>query len=196
MKDIWKFKLVGKRNEICYTSESIRHPAKMELNMCREIIKLYSKKGDLILDPMAGIGSTIIEGMLLGRNVIGIEYEKKFVDMCKHNIIKTNENCSYFKTLGKGQIIHGDSRKLSELLNKKADRIIFSPPFVNANEGKGIQERRLKGELTKKDVRMGNCIKPYSDDNIVGIDVGLKEFATLSDGEVVKRVRILNKCTK
>ncbi len=85
MKDIWKFKLVGKRNKICYTEESIRHPAKMELNMCRQIIKLYSKKGDLILDPMAGIGTTIIEGILLGRNVIGIEYEQKFCDMANQN---------------------------------------------------------------------------------------------------------------
>lgn len=87
-KDIWKFKEVSKRNEICYTPESIRHPAKMHLQMCREIIKLYSKKGDLILDPMAGIGTTIIEGILLGRNVIGIEYEQKFCEMVLSNIKK------------------------------------------------------------------------------------------------------------
>ena len=88
-KDIWKFDDYGKRNLICYCSESIRHPAKMELSLCREIIKRYSKKGDLILDPMCGIGTTIIEGMLLGRNVIGIEYEQKFVDLAKKNIEKT-----------------------------------------------------------------------------------------------------------
>ena len=31
--------------------------------------------------------------------------------------------------------------------------------------------------------------KPFKDDNIVGIDVGLKDFAVLSDGEVIKRRR-------
>jgi len=38
--------------------------------------------------------------------------------------------------------------------------------------------------------------KQYSDKNIVGIDVGLKEFATLSDNTVVKRERHLDKYTK
>lgn len=164
MKDIWEFKDVGKRNNICYTSESIRHPAKMELNMCREIIKKYSKKGDLILDPMAGIGTTIIEGMILGRNAIGIEYEQKFVDMGKANISKTSKSLKFMVSLGTGEIIKGDSRKLSDLLNKSADSILFSPPFANENRGAGLQTRRLKGELTKKDIRMGNCIKPISKD--------------------------------
>ena len=81
MKDIWEFNDYGKRNLICYTSESIRHPAKMELSLCREIIKRYSKLGDTILDPMAGIGTTIIEGMLLGRNVIGIECEQEIMNI-------------------------------------------------------------------------------------------------------------------
>lgn len=121
MKDIWKFKEVSKRNEICYTSESIRHPAKMHLQMCREIIKLYSKKGDLILDCMGGIGTTLIEGVLLGRNVIMVEYESKFCKMAEDNLKRVNKNCSYFKSLGKGQVIKGDSRQLSDLLNKKVD---------------------------------------------------------------------------
>ena len=38
--------------------------------------------------------------------------------------------------------------------------------------------------------------KQYSQENIVGIDVGLKEFATLSDNSVVKRERHLDKHTK
>ena len=130
MKDIWLFKKLGKRNKICYTEESIRHPAKMELNMCREIIKRYSKSGDLILDPMAGIGSTIIEGMILNRNVIGIEYEEKFVDMAKNNIEKTSKSLKFMKNLGKGQVIKGDSRELSKLV-KSVDKIFFSPPFAD-----------------------------------------------------------------
>lgn len=36
----------------------------------RNIIKKYSKKGDLILDPFSGYGGLGIEGVLLNRNVI------------------------------------------------------------------------------------------------------------------------------
>ena len=130
-KDIWIFRDHGKRNTICYTSESIRHPVKMELNMCRKIIKLYSKKGDIILDVMAGIGTTIIEGMILGRNVIGIEYEQKFVSMAMENIAKTAKSLKFMKSLGSGAIIKGDSRQLSDLLNKQVDSLIFSPLFAD-----------------------------------------------------------------
>jgi len=46
-KDVWIFEEYSKRNEICYTKESIRHPAKGHLQMFREIIKRYSKKADI-----------------------------------------------------------------------------------------------------------------------------------------------------
>lgn len=146
-KDIWTYRVHSRRLTICYTPESIRHPAKMHLGMCRQIIKLYSKKGDTILDPMCGIGTTIIEGMLLGRNVIGVEYEKKFVDMTKANIEKTSKKCSFIKSLGKGIVIKGDSRKLSELLNKSADVIISSPPYSEAiQRGGGIAKEGMPGD--------------------------------------------------
>lgn len=150
MKDIWEFKDIGKRNLICYTEESIRHPAKMELNMCREIIKRYSKKGDFILDPMAGIGTTIVEGMILGRNVIGIEYEQKFVDMVKKNITKTAKSLKFMTSLGKGWIIKGDSRKLSDLLNKQADSILMSPPFGQVGKADHPSSVAVKGHYNDK----------------------------------------------
>lgn len=147
MKDIWTYRVHSRRLTICYTPESIRHPAKMHLGMCRQIIRLYSKKGDTILDPMAGIGTTIIEGMLLGRNVIGIEYEKKFVDMAKANIEKTNEKCSFIKSLGKGICIKGDSRELSKILKENADVIISSPPYSEAlQRGGGISKEGHKDD--------------------------------------------------
>lgn len=150
-KDVWIFEEYGKRNPIMYCQESIRHPAKMHLPMCRKIIKMYTKKGDLILDPMTGIGTVICEAMILGRNAIGVEYEQKFVDLAKKNIEKTSKNCDYFKSLGKGEVIKGDSRKLSELLNKQVDSLLFSPPFVNQKQGCGINTRMQKGIKTEKD---------------------------------------------
>ena len=36
----------------------------------------YTKKGDCVLDPFAGMGTTLIEGQRLGRHVIGIELQE------------------------------------------------------------------------------------------------------------------------
>ncbi len=164
MKDIWEFKDVGKRNLICYNSESIRHPAKMELNMCRKIIKLYSKPGDLILDPMAGIGSTVVEGMILGRNVFGVEYEDKFVKLAAKNISKVEKSMGFMNSLGSGKVVQGDSRVLSKVLINDYDSIIFSQPYANENKGMGLNKRKQEGKLTKDDIRMGNCVNTISED--------------------------------
>src|SRR3990167_5912833 len=136
---IWKFPNYNERYLIAYTKESMRHPAKMHVSMCREIIKRYSKKGELILDPMAGIGTTLIEGALLGRNVIGIEYEQKFVDMGNKNIERMETQLGFMKR-GKCVIIKGDARDIissfkenKELLGDHGidDSVVFSPPFAD-----------------------------------------------------------------
>jgi len=164
-KDIWIERDFSKRNTICYTKESIRHPAKMNLDMCRKIIKLYSKPGDVILDPMVGIGTTIIEGMILGRNVVGVEYEQKFADLVQQNIDKTNKSMGFMKSLGTGQVIKGDSRKLNELIKEKVNSVMFSPPFANGNVGGGIAKRMREGKKGEQDKYGGlNQAQPLSKD--------------------------------
>lgn len=169
-RDVWEFDENSKRYEICYTPESIRHPAKMEVNLCREIIKRYSKPGDLILDVMAGVGTTIVEGMILGRNVIGIEYEQKFVDMAQANIDLVQKKMGFVKGLGKGMIIKGDSRRLSEVLGSgRAENDIFSPPFANQNS-----QSRDKPDFTADKNGRGFIGKKYSEDenNIGNLSYG------------------------
>jgi len=95
--------------------------------LARAILELYGESP--VLDPMAGIGTTLVEAMLLGMNAIGVEYEKKFVDQSNKNIRhiqKTYRN----KSLGKAVCIQGDARDLSCLKNVNA--VFFSPPYFNA----------------------------------------------------------------
>ena len=47
------------------------------------IILASTKKGDKVLDPFCGSGTTGIAANLLERNFIGIEREQEYVDMCK-----------------------------------------------------------------------------------------------------------------
>jgi DNA modification methylase len=41
--------------------------------IARNVIEMYSRKGELILDPMVGAGTTLIEAKLLARDAIGID---------------------------------------------------------------------------------------------------------------------------
>lgn len=69
-----------------YLPESIAHPGKMLPSIARHAIATYTDPGELVLDPMAGIGTTVVEAMHLGRHGVGVEYEQRWADLATANI--------------------------------------------------------------------------------------------------------------
>lgn len=67
------------------------HPAKMRPSLAKAILQLYGES--LVLDPMAGIGTTLVEAMLLGMDAVGVEYEK--MHACRE---QPNATCSARQT--------------------------------------------------------------------------------------------------
>jgi len=112
-----------------FSDESRTHPAKANLHLLKWIIKKYTDKQDIILDPMAGTGSTIILAALEERNGIAIEYEPQFCKMIEDNINLTLKQ----KTLRKKGTMfcfRGDAKELCDTL-EELDAIITSPPYGN-----------------------------------------------------------------
>ena len=128
---IWQFPKISplKQREWFYCKESMSHPAKMPTYLAQAIILTYTQKGDFILDPMTGIGTTVIEAVKLGRNAVGIEYERKFMGICNKNLKLTREKMN--NQIGRGMFIQGDAREISKTLrnSNNFDSIIFSPPY-------------------------------------------------------------------
>jgi DNA methylase len=58
-----------------YPPAATAHPGKMLPAIAATAITRYTAPGDLVADPMCGIGTTVIEAIHLGRNAIGVEYE-------------------------------------------------------------------------------------------------------------------------
>ena len=69
-----------------YTKESIAHPAKMLPSIANHAIATYTKPGQVVLDPMCGIGTTVGEAVRLGCTGLGIEYEHRWAVMARRNI--------------------------------------------------------------------------------------------------------------
>lgn len=55
------------------------HPAVFPLELAEKVVRYYSFKGDVVLDPFAGIGTTGKAAALLGRRFVLIENEPKYV---------------------------------------------------------------------------------------------------------------------
>lgn len=56
------------------------------LKLIQQVVLTASEKGDLILDPFIGSGTTAVVAKVLGRNWIGIEKEMKYVDLANKRI--------------------------------------------------------------------------------------------------------------
>ena len=62
------------------------HPTIKPLPFIIRMIKNSSNVGDLILDPFAGSGTTLVASKMLDRNFIGFEIEEKYVDVCNQRL--------------------------------------------------------------------------------------------------------------
>jgi len=60
-----------------------RHSAAFPLALPRWFIQLFTGKGDVVLDPFAGSGTTLQAAIELGRKAIGIDISREFVDRCR-----------------------------------------------------------------------------------------------------------------
>ena len=58
-----------------------QHPTEKPIALPEHFIRLHSNEGQVVLDPFAGGGSTLLAARKLGRKCIGIESDEKYVRM-------------------------------------------------------------------------------------------------------------------
>jgi modification methylase len=111
-----------------YLPASTAHPAKMLPELARRIVAEYSPPGGLVVDPMCGIGTTLVEAAALGRRAVGVELEARWAELARGNLgfALSDEQAR------RGQVRLGDARHLSGVLADFAgtvDLVATSPPY-------------------------------------------------------------------
>jgi modification methylase len=128
-----------------YLPASTAHPAKMLPAIAARAIAAYSQPGDLVLDPMCGIGTTLVEAVHLGRDAVGVELEPRWADLARANTTHAKTGGA----TGTATVVTGDARHLPNLLDPQlAGRVVLvltSPPYgasihgqVTARPGRGV----------------------------------------------------------
>lgn len=132
-----------------YTPASITHPGKMLPTIARYAIRTYTDPGDLVLDPMAGIGTTMVEAMHLDRHGVGVEYESRWAALASINIALAEKQGAP----GTGAVYTGDSRHLSSLLppqiRGRVALVITSPPYGPSVHGRAVTPGREHGKVRR-----------------------------------------------
>jgi DNA modification methylase len=60
-----------------------QHGAQKPPELCRDLIKIFTKEGAIVLDPLAGVGGTLLGASLSNRKAVGIEINPKWVEIYK-----------------------------------------------------------------------------------------------------------------
>lgn len=86
MRDVWSLPLVQGKERIRGKDNKAIHPTQKPEEMLKRIIIASSNKGDVVLDPFLGSGTTAYIAKKLGRKWIGIEKESDYIKVAEKRI--------------------------------------------------------------------------------------------------------------
>lgn len=78
----WKIQPVARKT---------RHPADFPIELPRRCINLLSYKGDLVVDPFVGSGTTCVAAKEAGRRYIGMDVSKAYCEVARRRLDETDD---------------------------------------------------------------------------------------------------------
>jgi DNA modification methylase len=119
---------LDKNRIIGLTHNFYRYPARFSPTFASTAIKLFSKHGDIVLDPYMGGGTTIVEAVVAGRQAIGTDLNSLSVFLTK---VKTTK----LKSLEKKVLCSWTDRIIPRLSyrqpSKDLNHLLFDPKTKN-----------------------------------------------------------------
>lgn len=148
--------------EFYYEARDIRdkdvHPAVFPIALPAHFIKTLTHKGELVLDPFAGIGSTLLAAQDLGRNAVGFDLKEDYVEITKRRLGQKRIMDDGTKQI----VIQDDAHNIPKYLEENTVSLcITSPPYANM-----LGHRRLNKSM-RGDLRKNNHylkVQQYSSD--------------------------------
>jgi len=68
------------------------HPCQLPIHLLERIILMSTDEGDIVLDPFSGTGTTALAAKRLGRNFIGLELDKEYVQIAEKKLQQEESN--------------------------------------------------------------------------------------------------------
>lgn len=141
------------------------HPAPFSYQDVKWLIEFFTKKGEIVLDPFSGVGSTAKACAASGRRCVGVELVKKWHDLAEKRLQTEVDS-----EKRKGQsLLQQDCRDfLSNTEDEVFDFIITSPPYWNIlnkkpdHKAKERVEEGLATNYSESERDLGN-IEEYED---------------------------------
>jgi DNA modification methylase len=167
--------------EFFYEGRDIRdkslHPATFPVSLARHVVKLFSHKGQLVVDPFVGSGTTLLAALDEDRNAVGFDLQQSYVDLSMSRL----KNQSLFGTT-KQVAVAADARDIAKYIKPESVALIFtSPPYANLLNRK----RKNKSRRVRDNGQLGK-VEQYSQDprdlGTLALDEYANEMGTIFEG--------------
>jgi DNA modification methylase len=154
----------------------LRHPAKFPETMAQEFIEFFTKRGQVVLDPMAGTGSTLEAALRCGRHSVGIELNPGYAQIARQVLEAVHVELGESAQDLHAEIITGDAAQAVELLAGlhllPIDYVLTSPPYWDMLHAQGAETQKKRRSSVDLDL-------VYSDEpNDLGNIADYQEFIT------------------
>jgi DNA modification methylase len=135
------------------------HQALFPQKLAKRLLEIYTKPGDLILDPFMGIGSTLVAAQELNRSSIGFEISPHFIKTAQERLDNIHVNGAH---LTKPTIYAEDARNLTQFVAPNSiDLVVTSPPYWDIHHQQRTADRKDSRPYSSSSQDIGN-ISSYS----------------------------------
>jgi DNA modification methylase len=139
----------------------LRHPAKFPETLAQSFIEFFTKRGQVVLDPMAGTGSTLVGALRAGRHSYGVELNPAYAEIARQVVQAEREALGEAAAGLAAQVITGDAAQLNALAAEhdlpQIDYVLTSPPYWDM--------LRARGAHTQKARRSDEALDVFYSDN-------------------------------
>ncbi len=160
-----------------------QHGGQKPPELCAELIRTFTKAGQRVLDPFAGVGGTLLGATISGREAAGVELNPRWIEIYQ-------EVCR-LEGIAPQEVHCGDSRQvLKRFAADSADFVLTDVPYWDMD-----RRRRSKGKFKRAGgaatERRNSKLSPFAGEEaeaeVIGVG-GQEEWLTLM-GEVFSQAR-------
>jgi DNA modification methylase len=119
---VWQFSYEGRD-----VRDKTIHPAVFPISLAKRFIELFSHKGELIMDPFLGSGTTLVAARDLDRNAVGFDLNCDYIELSKNRLAQQQ-----FYPTSQQIAICDDARNIPLYLDEESISLtLTSPPYAN-----------------------------------------------------------------
>lgn len=135
----------------------LEHGATFPEKLVNRLIRMYTKEGDLILDPFLGTGTTLEACRNTNRNGVGIELNERFIPHALEVTKQTTLQMTIFL-----KVIRDDCRNLlNHIKEESVQLMITSPPYANFIQ-KSVEDREYTHKTSLIRFENNSTVSQYS----------------------------------